>query len=584
MAANTLAQMMLDAGVSPDTPAQTATGAAVNPDILAQMIADTKAAQLLPEKPPKAPLSLMDPINAFAAGANRGAVRLAGLPVDTTANVLDMGKAALGSTYGVATGKVPPDWLQITPREKVLGSGDWIQTQLDKNKVTAAPFVVPPGYENGYLQAAGGASLGVMNPSSWGNVASQIARNIAGASAGKAAYDATGSEPLAIAANIAAPATPITKTVISAPVTAKSQVLADAQAKGFVVPPSAAGNTSWTNSLLETLAGKAPLKQDATYRNAQTRATVAGESVGIPAGTPVTADALATLRAQRGAQGYAPINALGDVPTNIDPTGTNPSTFQLALAKINQNRGMSQSLDPTLRNDDVATATNAYSVPKLTGEQINTAIQQQRTTGNRQANIKYGGDVNQVPLGEARIDISKALEDLVNEHLMNQGPSNVVPNLLQARKAIAQNYTVDNALTDPHSGEVNAAPFVKRYRNELPLEGDQLLLGKFGSMFPEYNRPGVTTPAPLTSTGNVAAILGAMGAGYMGGGLYGAAAGAVPALRVPVRHMLLSKKYQDSFANPSGSNAYGFGQVSPEQVGALAQSLNANGILDQGQK
>jgi hypothetical protein len=580
MANDTFTQMMLDAGGSP-APASPA------PSTVDQMMLDAQSipGNTIPAPPADKSIgrSLLDAANAVSTGLGRGLVRTFN-PADVLANINDLGKAAIGAPYRAITGKTPPDWLQVQNRAQTPGSAEWLLAQAAKNPVSSA-LVNPsdPRYEGGYLQAAGAGLAGIMNPASVSAAAGQATRGVLSSLAGKGAYDLTGSEPLAIAASLAPGAAG--RQTTSAPVTPRSQVLADAQAKGFVVPPSAAGNTSWTNSLLETLAGNSQLKQDANYRNAHTRATVAGESVGVPAGTPVTADALATLRAQRGAQGYAPISNLGDIPTGVNTMTVlrpgevvQPSNFQLALDKINRDRGMSQSMDPTLQNDTVAQATSAYAVPTLTGDQINTAIQQQRTIGNRQANTKYGGNVNDVPVGEARIDISKALENLVNEHLMDQGPSNIVPNLLQARKDIAQNYTVDKALANPDSGDVNAKPFVDRYKNELPLEGDQLLLGKFGAMYPEYNKPNVNTQAPLTSTGNAAAIAAGVGGGYLAGGLKGALLGATPALRVPARHMLLSDWYQKNFANPSDTSNWSI-QLTPEQRGALSQSLLSSGLL-----
>ena len=352
-------------------------------------------------------------------------------------------------------------------------------------------------------------------------------------------------------------------------------MLTQAQAKGFVVPPSAAGNTSWANSALEAFAGKAPQNQDVNYRNLQTRSALAGEQVGVPAGTPVTAEALATLRAQQGARGYAPIDNIGDIP--VTPTFTN------ALNAIDQQRGRPTSIVTSLQNPAVSELTGNLTVPQFTGPEINTLIKNLRETGNKQANANYGSNPTTQELGSAQVDTSRALENLVNEHLMNQGPSNVVPNLLEARKNIAQNYTVDKALTNPDTGEVNAAPFVKRYEAGLPLEGDQQLIGKFGSDFKKANLPGVTAPSPQMSSGDLWTALLAGGAGGMAtGDLKGALPGLIPTLRAPVRHMLLSDWYQKNFANPSDLSNWST-QLTPEQQGALSQSLLSSGLLKEPQ-
>jgi hypothetical protein len=401
---------------------------------------------------------------------------------------------------------------------------------------------------------------------------SQATRGVISSIAGKGVYDLTGSEPAAITASLLPGG--VGNRVTPAPSTPRSQVLADAQAKGFVVPPSIAGNTSWLNGLLEALAGKAALKQDANYQNLQTRGVVAGQSVGIPTGTPVTSDALFNLRQQVGNSGYAPIDSISDIPTT--------PTYANAILAMEQKYGRPSSVVTSLQNPAVSQLATDVIPPNFTGPEINTLIKNLREVGNKKAGAAFGTDPNTQELGDAQVATSRALEDLVNEHLTNQGPSNVVPNLLQARKEIAQNYTVQNALTNPDSGDVNVKPFVDRYRKGLPLEGDQLTIGQFGSMYPEFNRPNVTTHTPILSGGDLTAAAAGVVGGYMAGGANGALLGTVPALRAPTRSLLLSKWYQDHFANPSDLSNWST-QLTPEQQGALSQSLLSSGLLEEPQ-
>ena len=65
-------------------------------------------------------------VQAAAAGINRGFFAdLAGLPVDTVANVLDLGKAAIGVGITEATGKAAPEWTQPFDRSRIVGAGEW---------------------------------------------------------------------------------------------------------------------------------------------------------------------------------------------------------------------------------------------------------------------------------------------------------------------------------------------------------------------------------------------------------------------------------------------------------------------------
>lgn len=67
---------------------------------------------------------------AGSSGFNAGVADLAGLPMDTAANVVDLGKAAIGSAYRGVTGASIPDWLQLEDRENVPGTSDWIKKKI----------------------------------------------------------------------------------------------------------------------------------------------------------------------------------------------------------------------------------------------------------------------------------------------------------------------------------------------------------------------------------------------------------------------------------------------------------------------
>ena len=145
---------------------------------------------------PRAEGSALDIPNAISTGFNQGMLRLAGLPMDTARNVLDLGKAALGAPYTAVTGKSAPDWLMVGDRADVPLSGANLIRNAEKTKAGAAMVHTQnPEYEGGYLQAAGGAMAGATTPA-------QAAMGIASGVAGKAAYDATGNPAYAIAAGM----------------------------------------------------------------------------------------------------------------------------------------------------------------------------------------------------------------------------------------------------------------------------------------------------------------------------------------------------------------------------------------------
>lgn len=80
-----------------------------------------------------------DRVRAGAAGINRGFYSdLLGLPVDTVANVLDLGKAAIGYGTSKVTGHAPPEWTEPSDRSKVIGSSDWIAARAHDMGLGAA--------------------------------------------------------------------------------------------------------------------------------------------------------------------------------------------------------------------------------------------------------------------------------------------------------------------------------------------------------------------------------------------------------------------------------------------------------------
>lgn len=165
---------------------------------------------LVPKQEPTATERAVDSGNAVGTGFWRGAARLAGLPVDTAQNVIDLGKAGLGVAYREVTGKDIPDALTVnSDRSGVVGSSDWILKQARKTDVGRV-LVDPenPDYEGGYLQSAGGSLAGgVVSPRNLPQLANQAGLAMSSATLGKAAADFTGNPALAVGASLMPAAT-----------------------------------------------------------------------------------------------------------------------------------------------------------------------------------------------------------------------------------------------------------------------------------------------------------------------------------------------------------------------------------------
>lgn len=176
-------------------------GGGFDPDIFSSPVEAPKST-LTPTKKGSGSEAI-DSGNAVGTGFFRSMTRMAGLPVDTVANVIDLGKAALGAGYGAITGKTPPEALQLTDRRNIVGSGDYLVDKLGKTAPGNAMInPVNPDYEGGYLQAAGGGLNAVVNPNSRAQLVNQAALGVTSALAGKATMDATGNPALAVTASL----------------------------------------------------------------------------------------------------------------------------------------------------------------------------------------------------------------------------------------------------------------------------------------------------------------------------------------------------------------------------------------------
>lgn len=161
---------------------------------------------------PKA--TAMDRANSVATGVNRGAVtRTLGLPVDTVQNVIDLGKAGVGT---VATMFGRPDLAPDinSNRSGVVGSGDWIEQKL--RNAGGGAIIDPTGPDDATSRVlhatgmgAGGALAGgkmvkpaPIGPNARGVEARNIALGAAGGASGGVAIENGADPAMAILASM----------------------------------------------------------------------------------------------------------------------------------------------------------------------------------------------------------------------------------------------------------------------------------------------------------------------------------------------------------------------------------------------
>lgn len=140
----------------------------------------------------KKPVSFADRANAVPAGFNSTMASIAGIPMGTIANVWDMAKAGVGLTYGEATGKTPPAFLDPTDRSKIPLTSEWFTTDNGKPRAAYA-LGRPEDPASRYLAAAGGAGAATLtgNPQTAGEALMGLTSNLSGNMAGQTAAELT---------------------------------------------------------------------------------------------------------------------------------------------------------------------------------------------------------------------------------------------------------------------------------------------------------------------------------------------------------------------------------------------------------
>ena len=152
----------------------------------ARMEAERAAAPRAPS-PPTQP-GILDRVRAAAAGVNKGFFSdLLGLPVDTAANVLDLGRAAVGT---VATAAGRPDLAPDLPdRANIVGSSEWLARKFNQIGMGAAINNPAPQDATSRVLYSGGRGVGasvVPNPRAPLSAAVQLTNAGMGAASGLA--------------------------------------------------------------------------------------------------------------------------------------------------------------------------------------------------------------------------------------------------------------------------------------------------------------------------------------------------------------------------------------------------------------
>lgn len=296
----------------------------------------------------------------------------------------------------------------------------------------------------------------------------------------------------------------------------KDKVLADSQAAGYVLPKSEVA-PSFLNNRLESIAGKAALKQDATLRNQEVTNSLGRKLLGLSDDQPITQDAINKFR-KTVAEPYRQIEAIDN----------RAAAASEALKKV--------------RNE----------------------AQAQWNYYNRSANP------DALNIAKALDQKADMLEGVIDKIASSKGQPELLSSLREARKKIAQSYDLQRGLNKA-TGDISA-PVIGRLLDKKPLSGELQTIANFNRTFPKFSGPGASTPAAGISALEPMSMAGYGAIGQAASGdARGLLAAGIPLLRDPVRSALLSAPYQ-GMVRPN----YGTGLIG-NTAGLLANQLPVAG-------
>jgi hypothetical protein len=457
--------------------------------------------------------------STYAVAVNAGNKGMAGIPdafLNTGNRVWNLLKAGVG-TAATAAGRpdLAPD---LTPEPNLVhrafkGMG-LIRDEAEPSN--AKQRIVDTIMQGGVGMAA--------NPA--GSLRQMLANTATGAAGGAAAggtKEITGSDQAAIAAGMLAPTlaqkaggmgrAKVEEQLIRQRANeVRDATLKEGQEAGYVIPPSAV-NPSKTNKILESIAGKAAVGQEAAIRNQPVTNKLAAQELGYAEGTPITKDLLNKYRNDV-AQPYREV-------ADLSPAAAT------ALERLKEARYNARDYEKHY---------NVSADPKSRAEAK-----------------KYG-------------EQAEMLETELEKMAVKAGKLELVDQLRASRQKIAKSYDIENGLNIGNA-DVSAPSIGRSLDGGAKMTGNLETIGKFQQAFPTFNREAASIPTPGVSKSApvVGAILGTQGAGAAGAP--GMLAGGLPLLSGPARSLVLSPTYQKYMAKAD---------YSPGMIAKLMSELPPN--------
>ena len=245
-----------------------------------------------------------------------------------------------------------------------------------------------------------------------------------------------------------------------------------ARAQGYVIPPTQA-KPSLANRILEGFSGKITTAQNASARNQTVTNRIAAEALGLPTDTPITADALVTLRRGAG-QAY---DAIGQAGAITPGAGYGKALDKIAAPYLTAAQGF-----PGAKVSPVVDLVESLRSPAFDASSAVAKIKELRSAADDA--FRTGN----TDIGRASKAAATALEDAIETHLKSTGAQQMLQDFREARQLIAKTYSVEKAL-NPSSGSVDARKLASQLNRGKPLSGELKDVADFANRFPKAAQP-----------------------------------------------------------------------------------------------
>lgn len=416
----------------------------------------------------------------------------------------------------------------------------------------AAPTMLIPGANTVSGAAAVGGALGAAQPTVEGE--SALKNAAMGAATGGASQYGLGK--LAQFAGNRLAASQAKGTLEASQNAVRDATRAEAQAAGYVVPPSQSG-AGIIPRVLEGVSGKYKTNQAAAIKNQNVTDRLARQALGLADDAPLTTETMQAVRNNAFQRGYEPVANMGAVETDV--------IFKKALDKIvDDYQGAARSFPGAVKNEVVEAVKGLRTNAMDTGD----ALKMTRILRDEASQAFAQGNS---ALGKANRKAATAIEEQVERALQSAGKdgAEMLKEFRAARQLMAKAHSVEQALVEG-GGVVNARVLGAALQRGKPLSGELKTIGGFANNFRDVTR------VPESGWANPITALDAFGAAAMGAGGAGLGSIALPAARMGARSAILSGPAQ-RMMGPS----YGPGLLSKGGTLTLEEleRMGAGGLL-----